>query len=163
MSDMRDPRARVAALTGGAVLALLGVMFLLNNFYHFLRAERVWPLFLLIPVIPLAINWAEKGRSAAGAVIPITILVFYCGYFLWLIHTSWAGAGTTWPNYLIGPGLGFLFLYAIERRTGLLAPAFILLGLAAAFYSAMYGNSLPLGGFLVAAGAVLILGGRKKG
>ena len=163
MTEPKDPRARVAALTGGIILALLGVLFLLNNVYHFLNAERVWPLFLLIPVIPLAIQWLEKGREAAGAVIPITILVFYCGYFLWLTHTSWMGAGTTWPNYLVGPGLGFLLLYFIERRTGLLVPAFILLGLAAAFYSAIYNHSLPLGGFLIAAGLVLVLRGGGRG
>lgn len=162
MAKMEDRRKRVAALAGGIIVVLLGVLFLLNNFYRFLDAERTWPLFLLIPVIPLASNWLEKGRKAAGAVIPITILVFYCGYFLWLTHTHWAGAGTTWPNYLVGPGLGFLLLYAIERRTGLLVPAFILLGLAAAFYSALYGDSLPLGAFLIAAGAILVLSGRKK-
>ncbi len=162
MVETKDPRARVAALTGGIIIVLLGVLFLLNNFYRFLDAELTWPLFLLIPVIPLASNWLEKGREAAGAVIPITILVFYCGYFLWLTHTHWAGAGTTWPNYLVGPGLGFLLLYAIERRTGLLVPAFILLGLAAAFYSALYGDSVPLGVFLVAAGAILVLTSRKK-
>lgn len=162
MTETRNARTRAAALTGGIILVLLGALFLLNNFYRFLDGERIWPLFLLIPVIPLAINWLEKGRDAAGAVIPITILVFYCAHFLWLTHTSWAGAGTTWPNFLIGPGLGFLFLYAMERKGGLLVPAFILLGLAAAFYSAIYGISLPLGVFLVAAGALLVLGGRKK-
>lgn len=162
MSETKDSRTPAAALTGGIILVLLGVLFLLNNFYGFLDAERIWPLFLLIPVIPLAINWAGKGRAAAGAVIPITILVFYCAYFLWLSHTHWIGAGTTWPNYLIGPGLGFLFLYAIERKGGLLVPAFILLGLAAAFYSAIYEISLPLGAFLVLAGALLVLGSRKK-
>jgi hypothetical protein len=163
MTGTTDPRARAAALTGGIILALLGVLFLLNNFFRFLDVERTWPLFLLIPVIPLAINWIEKGRKAAGAVIPITILVFYCGHFLWMTYTFWEGAGTTWPNFLIGPGLGFLLLYAIERRGALLVPAFVLLGLAAAFYSAIYGNSLYLGAFLIAAGAILVLGIGKKG
>jgi len=162
MSETMDARSRAAALTGGIILVLLGVLFLLNNIYRFLDAERIWPLFLLIPVIPLALNWLEKGRDAAGAVIPITILVFYCVYFLWLSHTHWAAAGTTWPNFLIGPGLGFLFLFAIERKGGLLVPALILLGLGAAFYSGIYGNSLPLGSFLILAGALLMLGGRRK-
>ena len=163
MAEPKDLRPRAAALTGGIVLALLGVLFLLNNFYHFLHAERIWPLFLLIPAVPLAIHWAEKGREAAGAVIPITILVFYCAYFLWLTHTHWVGAGTTWPNYLIGPGLGFLLLFIIERKGGALVPAFVLLGLGAVFFSAIYDNSLPLGSFLVLAGAVLVLVAIKRG
>ncbi|MCU0275502.1 MAG: hypothetical protein MUF02_01355 [Acidobacteria bacterium] len=162
MTDTKDLRARMAALAGGAVLVLLGVLFLLNNFYHFLDIRRTWPLFMLIPVIPLAIQWIEKGRAAAGAVIPITILTFYCGHFLWLAHSSWAAAGTSWPNYLIGPGLGFLFLFLIERRAGLLVPAFVLLGLGTAFYSGIYGSSLPLGGFLVLAGVILVIGSRKS-
>lgn len=162
MAEMNDNRARMAALAGGIVLAAMGIVFLLNNFYRFLEAERLWPLFLLVPVIPLAVNWMAKGREAAGAVIPITILAFYSGYFLWLTHTHWQGAGTTWPNYLIGPGLGFLFLYFIERRPGLLAPAFVLLGLGAAFFGGIYGSSLPLGGFLVLAGSILVLGSRSS-
>ncbi|MBN2244065.1 MAG: hypothetical protein JW793_15375 [Acidobacteria bacterium] len=162
MTEMKDRRTRVAALAGGVILAALGIMFLANNFLHFLDAGRIWPLFLLIPVIPLAINWLEKGREAVGAVLPITILVFYCGHFLWLTHSHWAAAGTSWPNYLVGPGLGFLMLYFAERRPGLLAPAFVLLGLAAAFYSGIYGSSLPLGGFMVIAGAILVHGSRKK-
>jgi len=162
MAEMKDPRARIATLTGGAILALLGVLFLLNNFYRFLDARRTWPLFLLIPIIPLAIHWLEKGREAAGAVIPIAILAFYCGHFLWLTHTNWAAAGTSWPNFIIGPGLGFLFLHFIERKKGLLVPAFVLLGLGAAFYGGIYGSSLPLGGFLVLAGAILLLGGWRK-
>jgi len=137
MAAMRDRRTRMAALAGGVVLAALGIMFLLNNFCRFLDAGRIWPLFLLIPVIPLVIHWLERGREAAGAVLPITILVFYCGHFLWLTHSHWAGSGTSWPNFLIGPGLGFLFLYFAERRPGLLAPAFVLLGLKQTAYTAV--------------------------
>lgn len=162
MADGNDKRTRIAALAGGIVLAALGVVFLLNNFQHFLDAERLWPLFLLVPVIPLAVNWLARGREAAGSVVPITILTYYCGYFLWLTHTRWYGAGTTWPHYLVGPGLGFLLLYLIERRPGLLAPAFVLLGLAAAFFGGIFASSLPLGGFLILAGIILVLTSRRK-
>jgi hypothetical protein len=157
MAAYEHKGSRVVALAGGLILTLLGLVFLLNNFYGFLSMEQLWPLFMLIPVIPMAAAWAEKGREAAATVVPITILVFYSGYFLWLNYTSWGYSGTSWPNYLIGPGLGFLFLYFIERKGALLVPAFVLLGLAAAFYGAIYGNSLVLGGFLILAGSVLVL------
>ena len=162
MTEKKNTRTRAAILTGGIILVLLGLLFLLNNFYRFLDAEQLWPLFLLIPVIPLAISWLEKGREGAGAIIQITILVLYSGHFLWLIHTHWLGAGTTWPNFILAPGLGFFLLYTIERKGALLVPAFIMIGLAAAFYSGIYDNSLPLGAFLVMAGGLLVLRGKTK-
>ncbi|MEI6613641.1 MAG: hypothetical protein WCL37_01975 [Chrysiogenales bacterium] len=125
--------SRLAALGGGIIITLLGLIFLLDNFYNFLSVGLLWPLFMLIPAIPLGLAWAEKGKAAAAVVVPITILVFYSAYFLWLNYTSWAYSATTWPNYLIGPGLGLLFLYLIKRKGGLLVAAFILLGLAALF------------------------------
>ncbi len=162
MSERTEHRARTASLAGGILLAALGILFLLNNVHPFLHAARVWPLFLLVPVIPMAIRLMEQGRREAGLVVPITILTFYCGHFLWLTHSHWHKAGITWPNFLLGPGLGFLFLYFIERRGPLLAPAFILIGLAAAFYGGIYDTSLPLGGFLVLAGVIVVLGSRRK-
>jgi len=159
MSNNPNPVARLASLVIGAILALVGVMFLLNNFYDFLSIGRLWPLFMLIPAVLLALIWADKGREASGLVIPITILVFYAGYFLWLNYTCWQGAGTTWPNYLIGPGLGFVLLYFIDRNPALLVPAFILLGLAAIFFSVLYGNSLFIGGFLILVGLFILIRG----
>jgi len=41
------------------------------------------------PIISPGHQLMEKGKGGAGAVIPITILTFYCGQFPLLTHTSW--------------------------------------------------------------------------
>ncbi len=162
MNENGNRGSRRAMLLAGILLAAAGVVFLLNNFYDFLFVDRLWPLFMLIPVAVLALAWADKGREASGVVIPIVILTFYAAYFLWLNYTSWANSGTTWPNYLIGPGLAFIAYYFVERKAELLIPAFILLGLASVFYTAMYDNTLIIGGFLVLAGLIILARGLQR-
>jgi hypothetical protein len=162
MNENGNRGSRRATLLAGILLAAAGVVFLLNNFYDFLFIDRLWPLFMLIPVAVLALAWADKGREASGVVIPIVILTFYATYFLWLNYTSWANSGTTWPNYLIGPGLAFIAYYFVERKAELLIPAFILLGLASVFYTAMYDNTLIIGGFLVLAGLIILTRGLQR-
>jgi hypothetical protein len=162
MNENGNRGSRRATLLAGILLAAAGVVFLLNNFYDFLFIDRLWPLFMLIPVAVLALAWADKGREASGVVIPIVILTFYAAYFLWLNYTSWANSGTTWPNYLIGPGLAFIAYYFVERKAELLIPAFILLGLASVFYTAMYDNTLIIGGFLVLAGLIILTRGLQR-
>jgi len=157
MTDSPRPASRPAALVLGVIIILLGLVFLLDKFFRFLSIDRLWPLFMLIPAVLLAIVWVEKGREAAGVVVPITILVFYAGYFIWLNYTSWGYSGATWPNYLIGPGLGFLILYFIERNSALLIPAAVLLGLAAVFYGVFFGNTLAVGILLLGTGLFLIV------
>ena len=159
MSEFENRGSRRAMLLTGILLAAAGIVFLLNNFYDFLFIDKLWPVFLLIPVAVLALTWAEKGREASGVVIPMVILTFYAAYFLWLNYTSWANSATTWPNYLIGPGLAFVACYFVERKAELLVPAFVLLGLASVFYTAMYDNTLIIGGFLVLAGLIILARG----
>ncbi len=160
MND-RPQQTSAATLFGGLLLCAVGILFLMGNFFHILSIGRLWPLFMLVPVTLLAIAWIEKGRQASGVVIPMTILSFYAGYFLWLNYTSWGNTATTWPNFLIGPGLAFVLYYFVERKTGLLVPAFILLGLAALFYTALYDNSLIIGGFLILSGLYLLVRGLR--
>jgi hypothetical protein len=156
MSENTNRGSRRATLLAGILLAAAGILFLLNNFYDFLFIDKLWPLFLLIPVVVLALVWAEKGHEASGVVIPMVILTFYAGYFLWLSYTSWANTVYTWPNYIIGPGLAFVVYYFIERKWELLVPAFVMLGLASVFYTVIYDNTLVIGGFLVLAGLIVI-------
>lgn len=111
---------------------------------------------MLIPVAILVMVWVQEGNKSAGVIVPITILLFYCGYFLWLNFTTWAYVATSWPNFLIGPGLGFLALYMATRKGEYLVPSFVLLVLSAVFYAAIIENTLIVGILLVVMGLFLI-------
>lgn len=148
---------RINRLAMGVILICIGLLFLMSNWIPMMHFGHTWPLFMLIPVAILALIWIRKGKSAAPLIFPITLLTFFCGYFLWLNHAGWWHAEQTWPNFLAGPGLSFLALYFVRRRTGLLVPALILLGLAAIFYTELVGDTWFMGVILIAAGVPFIL------
>ncbi|UCH97872.1 MAG: hypothetical protein JSV88_13735 [Candidatus Aminicenantes bacterium] len=157
MEEKKSTDIKIASLVLGAILVGMGILFLVVNFIPYLNVEKLWPLFMLVPVAILIAVWIQHREKAAGVVLPIVILVFFCGYFFWLNFTSWNHVETTWPNFIIGPGLGFLGLYFTTRKWEYLIPSFILLILAAVFYAAIIGNTLIVGILLIAMGVLLIL------
>lgn len=147
----------------GIILLGTGVLFLAANFLTYLSVAKLWPLFMLIPVaVLLAVGMQYKDKLPA-VILPVIILTFYCGYFLWLNFTSWSYAATTWPNFLIGPGLGFLVLYLITHKSEFLIPTFIMFILSASFYGALLGNTLIVAILMMSLGVVLVLSGLIKG
>jgi len=59
MAEMKDPRARIATLTGGAILALLGILFLLLPFALFVVIEAV-------PFVVTSYHLNEVSPSPGG-------------------------------------------------------------------------------------------------
>ncbi len=157
MSENNNKEYKIGFLVTGAILVGIGIMFLVANLVPRLGVGKFWPLFLLIPAAILIAVWIHAGQRAAGVILPIVILVFFCGYFIWLNFTSWYNAASTWPNFLIGPGLGFLGLFLVTKKWGYMIPSFILLLLAAIFYAAIIENSIFVGILLVVMGLVIIL------
>ncbi len=157
MEEKKGREFKIEFLVLGAILIGIGLLFLVVNIIPFLSVAKLWPLFLLIPAAILIAVWIQYKERASGVVLPIVILIFYCGYFLWLNFTSWNYTEITWPNFLIGPGLGFLGLYFTTRKWEYLIPSFILLILAAIFYAAIIENTLIVGIILIAMGILVIL------
>ena len=151
----------------GLILVGVGALMLLSYVLRrlglpWLSWGMLWPLFLLIPVGAMAAA-LRSGKEDYGVLIPMTLLTFYCLYFMWLNFTGWENTAVTWPNFLIGPGLGFLAAYIASRQRGFLIPAGVLLGLAAVFYGFLLGNTIIVGGLLVAGGVALVfLRDRRK-
>jgi len=155
--EKKDKEFKTGSFVLGAILVGLGILFLVVNFVPYLGVEKLWPLFMLVPVAILAAVWIHYKDRAVGVVLPVVILIFYCGYFLWLNFTSWDHVETTWPNFIIAPGLGFLGLYLATRKWVYLIPSFLLLILAAIFYAAIIENTLIVAVLLILMGVLLIL------
>lgn len=166
MVEKKDQTYNVSFLILGIILLGAGILFLAANVISYLSVAQLWPLFMLIPAAILLGVGIEYREKLPAVIMPIIILTFYCGYFLWLNFTSWGYAATTWPNFIIGPGLGFLGIYFTSQKWEFLTPAFILLLLGAVFYAAILGNTLIVGVLLMAMGVFLIImnliRGRKK-
>ncbi len=149
-------------LSIGIIILTVGIIFFLHNIIPSFHVGNLWPLFMLIPVVALLFVWINGKKKASGVVLPIVILIFFCAYFLWLNYTHWSNVADTWPNFLIGPGLGFLALYFVSRHWGYLIPASVLLGLGGIFYTELMDNSYLIGVLLIAAGVVFILSSLVK-
>lgn len=94
---------------GGAILILLGVIFLLQNTGLF-RLDNWWALFILIPALGAFGNaWREyrdAGRldaKARGSVIGGLLLTLVAAIFLFGMDWS-----RTWPLFLIVGGVALL-------------------------------------------------------
>lgn len=163
MVETKNQKYNVGFLILGIILLGTGVLFLAANMVSYLGVAQLWPLFMMIPVAVLLGVGLQYKVKLPAVIFPIVILTFYCGYFLWLNFTSWGYAATTWPNFIIGPGLGFLGIYFTSRKWEFLTPAFILLLLAAVFYAAILSNTLVVAILLMAMGLVLVIGALLRG
>ncbi|MDQ1350367.1 MAG: hypothetical protein QG657_668 [Acidobacteriota bacterium] len=157
MEEKKNKEYNFGVLVLGSILVGVGVLMLAANIIPHLGMAKLWPLFMLIPVAILIAVFIQDKTKLSAVIFPVILLLFYCGYFLWLNFTTWEYAATTWPNFLIGPGLGFLGLYFAARKWEFLIPAIILLMLAAIFYGAIIENTLIVGILFIAVGLLFIL------
>ena len=148
--------SKISSAVFGIILVWVGVVFLAGNIFHFLGVDRLWPLFLLAPAVLLVAVWLQDRDRYAAALLPVTILVFFTIYFLWLNFTTWSNVEITWPNFLIGPGLGFFVLYFTKKRWGFLLPALILILLATIFYAELIEDTLIVALILIGVGIALV-------
>lgn len=63
-----------AANGGGLVLIVLGIFFLLGQFFDWNRLGIAWPFFIIVPGLLFFIPMFAGGRSAAGLAIPGSII-----------------------------------------------------------------------------------------
>ena len=156
MTKTNSINSKISGAVFGAILVGIGMIFLVGNILPFWGVDRLWPLFMLAPVALLAVVWFQDRERYAVVLFPITIIVFFAVYFLWLNFTTWFNVGITWPNFLIGPDLGFLVLYFAKKRWEFMIPTLILLLLAAIFYTELVENTLIAAFIFIGVGITLV-------
>jgi len=118
----------------GLVLVCLGVIFLADNLdYIELDFSNIWPWLVILAGLAFVLGYL-KNKKNYGLLLPATILIVFGLLFLYTSLEDWESMNTLWPVFLIGPGLGFYFMYQFgAKEKGLLIPAVILVGMGLLF------------------------------
>ncbi len=141
----------------GILLILAGIFFLFGSFIPEFNLSKLWPLFMLIPVLIFAQLLLEKKKEAVGVLVPGGILLYLTVYFLWLNFTSWSNSDATWPHYMLAPAFGLFCLYLATRNSGLLIPVFVLTVLAVLFFGGIYKSSVLIAVFFIGLGVIILI------
>ncbi len=156
-------QGELKSLIWGIILILIGFLFLGHNLdWFYLEWEELWPLLMIAGGVFFWIGWIAKRREI-GLLMPGTILITYGLLFQYCAVNGWYWMDDLWPVFLLGPGLGFLFMYLLgERESGLLVPAAILIVLSILFWSGheFFGYFWPL--VFIGIGIYLLLRHRKQ-
>jgi hypothetical protein len=118
----------------GLVLICLGIIFLADNL-DFIKLDfsSIWPALVVLIGLAFGLSFLYN-RKNYGLLMPATILIIIGLLFWYCSITGWYHMNILWPMFLIGPGLGFYFMYLLgEKEKALLIPAGILVGLGLLF------------------------------
>lgn len=119
----------------GVLFIVIGATFLAVNLLG-IGWRSLWPLLFFAGA---AINFVIflSDRRNLGVLMPTTILLIYGALFQYCALEGWWRMSELWPTFILGPGVGLLMMYLFgKRESGLLIPAFILIGLSAIFFVA---------------------------
>jgi Domain of unknown function (DUF5668) len=107
-------RANRGGLFWGALLTLLGLIFLLNNF-NLMPAHLIewWPILVLLGGVWLFSQGLAQRRG--GELIGGTVLLATGGFWL-LVNFGWMDQRLFGPVLLIALGLGILVRSLLQRR-----------------------------------------------
>lgn len=156
-SENKKGKGRFFNFSVGLIFIVLGIIFLLKNIYNNISIEKLWPLFMLIPVIFLTGTLLENYKKNIGTIVPIVILSVLMTYFLWLNYNGWHNVSITWPIFTLAPGLGLLSLFLFTRDRGLLIPSSILVIISAFFFGNIINSGVFIGAALIFIGIIVFI------
>ncbi len=142
----------------GLGLILIGILLLFQNFgYIEINFREIWPFFVVLSGLGFWIGfWGNRENH--GLIMPGTILTVYGFMFLYCATEDWSMMQVIWPFFLIGPGLGFFFMYLLGNRDrDLLIPGSILTLLGLFFFMGRTGYFRFWPVLLIILGIVLLI------
>ncbi len=170
MSDEKKETGRdITFSVFGFSLIVIGAILLLGNFFNFLSISKLWPLFMMIPVVIFVPLLMQDFNGSNGVLVPTGILTFLTVYFLWLNFAGWHYVEFTWPNFILAPAVGLFLFYLANRRKALLIPVFILTTIALVFYGVMFNSKIAIAACFILGGAAILFssfmhsGSKRKG
>jgi len=138
------------------ILIAAGILFLFGNYLN-LSIEKLWPLFMMIPVVIFTAIMLGDFKNNYGVIVPAVILTTYTVYFLIMNYSNSMYYGSTWPVFILGPGLGLLALYIANRKSGVLLSSLIIIGVAVIFFAFSYKTPVLIGVCFIAGGCIFLI------
>ena len=163
MAEQRaGKRGDVQFLIFGIILICVGALLFLGNFYSFFTISKMWPLFMMIPVIVFIPLLVQDFKNNFGVLVPAGILTFLTAYFLWLNFAGWNLVQYSWPNFLLAPAIGLFLLFLANHERALLIPVFILTTLALVFYGMLLNSKIVIAICFILGGAAILFSSFSK-
>ncbi len=164
---------------GGALLIVLGIVFLVGQFFDFHLGHYLWPFTVIVPGVFLFLGAMALDEEAGKALAIISGIVTMVGVILFVLTFTnlWASWSYAWALVApTGPGLGLWLLGTLKNRPELVKSGkelirvgLIIFVVAAVFFELVIGISgfglgrygLPL--LLILLGLFLLVRNTRQG
>ena len=164
---MVTQRQNTGGLVGGAILIVLGLLFLAGQFFNFQGWQYLWPLFIVGIGCMFFVGMVAGGKSAAGLAIPGSILSTIGLLLVFQNLTGhWESWSYGWTIIIMAVGIGIFIMGAWsgngqQRQAGLRLAGigFLLFAVFASLFELMLFGGLGSPWRQVVLPVVLILAG----
>lgn len=155
-----------SSMLWGILLIVIGIFFILNQYFVGISWGRIWPIFILLPGLLMEISYfANPKAENAGVLIPGGILTVLGIFFFYSVFTNFKHMDKLWPIFIFAPAFGLFQLYLFRgKQKALLIPVTVLGVIGLIFLLINMGRLWVniWGLILIIVGILIIYGGRKK-
>jgi hypothetical protein len=120
-------------LITGPILILIGILLLVGHSIRWQAFSLLW-LFVLFAVGVGLLAWFSRGRREA-AILSAGVLITLLALHFFMLRIGWVGFKSSWPFFLLSPGLALLSVAASDRQNkDALGPAITLISISVVCY-----------------------------
>ncbi len=120
-------------LVTGPILILMGVLLLVGQSIHWHAFSFLWLLVLLAAGVVMLVLYGQGRRHPA--LLSAGVLVTLLSLHFFALRWGWVQFNSSWPFFLLAPGLAFLSVAAADRQNkDALAPAITLISISVICY-----------------------------
>ncbi len=120
-------------LVTGPILILAGILLLLGQSIHWRAFSFLWLVLLLAAGVVMLVLYIQGRKHPA--LLSAGVLVTLLSLHFFALRWGWVHFDSSWPFFLLAPGLAFLAVAAADRQNkDALAPAITLISIAVLCY-----------------------------
>ncbi|HOV13427.1 MAG TPA: hypothetical protein PK771_04005 [Spirochaetota bacterium] len=112
----------------GICLIIIGATFLIANFIEGFDWRLLWPIFLVIPIIFLTLEYFTSPDAKKNTLFSIFFLLqLLIFFFIWTTGFHYKYMEKMWTFFIIMPGVALFPLYLVKKEIKLIFISLILI------------------------------------